>query len=87
MARQSSRLLRLDQAGHRNSSTDPNAGHGYLWWLNGGGRLASQYAATGLRAAKDQTRKRGRIVPGAPADLHWALGLGNQLIQVDPAKP
>jgi hypothetical protein len=25
------------------------------------------------------------VVPGAPADLYRALGLGNQLLQVDPA--
>ena len=24
------------------------------------------------------------MVPGAPAGMYWALGLGNQLIQIDP---
>ena len=24
------------------------------------------------------------MVPGAPPDMFWALGLGNQVIQVDP---
>ena len=24
------------------------------------------------------------MVPGAPASMYWALGLGNQLIQIDP---
>ena len=28
---------------------------------------------------------RSRMVEGAPSSMYWALGLGNQLIQVDPA--
>jgi hypothetical protein len=24
------------------------------------------------------------MVPGAPDDMYWAIGLGNQIIQVDP---
>ena len=23
-------------------------------------------------------------MPGAPADMFWAIGLGNQIVQVDP---
>jgi hypothetical protein len=26
----------------------------------------------------------GQVVPGAPTDLYWAQGLGNQLVQVHP---
>jgi CubicO group peptidase (beta-lactamase class C family) len=66
------------------SSTPLNAGYGYLWWLNHEGVLASPLVATNLAAAKNPTTSHGRIVPGAPDDLYWALGLGNQLIQVDP---
>ena len=66
-------------------STALNAGYGYLWWLNHKGTLASPYSATSLDGAEHPTTKQGRIVPGAPADLYWALGLGNQLIQIDPA--
>lgn len=66
-------------------STSLNAGYGYLWWLNRKGTLSSPYAATSLGGAKDQTtEKRTQVVPGAPAGMYWALGLGNQLIQVDP---
>lgn len=74
----------VEQATAHSSST-LNAGYGYLWWLNHRGTLAGPLSATSLAGAKKQTTKVGRIVPGAPADLYWALGLGNQLIQVDPA--
>ncbi len=67
------------------SSTSLNAGYGYLWWLNRKGTLASPFAAISVKAAKHPASTTGRIVPGAPSDLYWALGLGNQLIQVDPA--
>jgi CubicO group peptidase (beta-lactamase class C family) len=66
------------------SSTPLNAAYGYLWWLNRKGVLASPLAGTSASAARNGTAKRGRLVPGAPADMYWALGLGNQLIQVDP---
>ena len=67
------------------SSSKLNAGYGYLWWLNRKGTLASPIAATSVGGAKSQTTKpKAQIVPGAPADMFWALGLGNQLIQIDP---
>jgi CubicO group peptidase (beta-lactamase class C family) len=74
----------VDQATGK-SSTPLNAGYGYLWWLNHEGVLADPLVATNLQAAANPTTARGRLVPGAPEDLFWALGLGNQLIQVDPA--
>lgn len=61
------------------SSTPLNAAYGYLWWLNRWGNLAGTRELTTSTA----TRK-GRLVPGAPATTYWAIGLGNQLIQVDP---
>jgi CubicO group peptidase (beta-lactamase class C family) len=67
------------------SSTKLNAGYGYLWWLNHYGVLASPESATSLSHALNPSTKKGRIAPGAPDDLYWALGLGNQLVQVDPA--
>ena len=67
------------------SSTPLNAGYGYLWWLNHYGVLSSPAAATSLQQALNPSTKRGRLVPGAPDDLVWALGLGNQLVQIDPA--
>jgi CubicO group peptidase (beta-lactamase class C family) len=67
------------------SSSSLNSGYGYLWWINHKGRLASPLAATSLNGAKRHARQTAsQIVPGAPRDLYWALGLGNQLIQVDP---
>jgi hypothetical protein len=66
------------------SSTKLNAGYGYLWWLNRKGTLSTPYAAISVKAAAHPTSKQGQIVPGAPAGLCWALGLGNQL---DPVRP
>jgi CubicO group peptidase (beta-lactamase class C family) len=65
-------------------STELNAAYGYLWWLNRKGVVGSPLAATSIAAANDPNTKRGRLVPGAPADMYWALGLGNQIVQVDP---
>ena len=31
-----------------------------------------------------QPRRRAGIAPGAPSSMYWALGLGNQIVQVDP---
>ena len=66
------------------SSTVLNAAYGYLWWLNRKGVIGSPLAATSVEAARNRSTKRGRLVPGAPANMYWALGLGNQIIQVDP---
>ncbi len=73
----------VEQAtGH--SSTKLNAAYGYLWWLNRKGVLSGPLSATNLAAAANPTTAHGRLVPGAPADMFWALGLGNQVVQVDP---
>ncbi len=73
----------IDQATGR-SSTPLNAAYGFLFWLNRPGRIAGPLAAVSLSGAADQTVGRGRLVPGAPVDTFWALGLGNQVVQVDP---
>jgi CubicO group peptidase (beta-lactamase class C family) len=67
------------------SSTGLNAAYGYLWWLNRAGVMASVTAATSLQAVQQGATERGRLVPDAPAAMYWALGLGNQLLQIDPA--
>jgi CubicO group peptidase (beta-lactamase class C family) len=67
------------------SSTPLNAAYGYLWWLNREGVVAGVTAATSLGSVEQGKIERGRMVPGAPAATYWALGLGNQLIQIDPA--
>jgi CubicO group peptidase (beta-lactamase class C family) len=64
-------------------STKLNAAYGYLWWLNRKGVIPSVTAATSVQAVKGAPA--GQLVPGAPAAMYWALGLGNQLIQIDPA--
>jgi CubicO group peptidase (beta-lactamase class C family) len=66
------------------ASTRLNAGYGYLWWLNRAGVLSDPLTATSIKVAQSATARRARVAPGAPADMYWALGLGNQLIQIDP---
>ena len=65
------------------SSQDMNAAYGLLWWLNRKGSIV----ADPLRAITADEAMRappGQLVPGAPEDMYWALGLGGQVIQVDP---
>ena len=67
------------------SSTKLNAGYGYLWWLNHEGVIPSVTAATSLQAVENaKPSEKGRLVPGAPDSMYWALGLGNQVVQIDP---
>ena len=67
------------------SSTALNAAYGFLWWLNQKGHIAANpLVATSLADAANPQSQEGRLVPDAPANLFWALGLGNQLVQVDP---
>ena len=67
------------------SSTRLNAAYGYLWWLNRRGPLLGPLPDSFLAGQQAAPRQpRGRLVPGAPADIFWAIGLGNQIVQVDP---
>jgi CubicO group peptidase (beta-lactamase class C family) len=63
------------------SSTPLNAAYGFLWWLNRPGPIGGALAATGVGDAAPET---GQLAAGAPEDMFWALGLGNQVVQVDP---
>ncbi len=65
------------------SSTKLNAGYGYLWWLNRKGIQGDVLSATTVPTAR-RAATTGRIAPGAPSSMYWALGLGNQIVQVDP---
>lgn len=38
-----------------------------------------------LSRAENPQTPRKRLVPAAPDDLYWAIGLGNQIVQVDPS--
>lgn len=64
------------------SSQPLNAAYGYLWWLNRRGPIASPLQPTTGEAGGDV--KDGQLVPGAPEDMFFALGFGNQIISVDP---
>ena len=62
-------------------SQDLNASYGYLWWLNRKGPQPNPDAATDPNAGPGPD---GQAVPGAPEDMFWAHGLGDQIIAVDP---
>ncbi len=64
-------------------SQELNAAYGYLWWLNRPGPIAGAAQATtpGESGAADAD---AQLVPGAPEDMFFALGLGNQIVAVDP---
>ena len=64
------------------SSSPLNEGYGLLWWLNREGRRLASALAVSTDA--DEVVATGREVPGAPEDLVWALGLGDQILQVHP---
>lgn len=65
------------------ASQDINDAYGYLWWLNRPGTVLGARQATSATAAPaegDDTQ----LVPGAPEDMFFALGLGGQIVAVDP---
>lgn len=64
-------------------STQMNSAYGYLWWLNRYGVVGSPLAETTLEQAKDPETPRGRLVKDANPSTFWAIGLGNQIVQVD----
>ena len=68
------------------SSTQLNAAYGYLWWLNRSGNIGNPLVATSPDANGGGGTRQGQLVPGAPADMYWAIGLGNQIVQVDPGR-
>jgi CubicO group peptidase (beta-lactamase class C family) len=70
------------QAATATPSTDLNAAYGYLWWLNREGPIASAGAPT--QPGNPGATPRGQMVAAAPDDMFWAIGLGNQIVQVDP---
>lgn len=64
------------------SSTDLNVAYGYLWWLNRPGRIAG--SAIAVSGRDDQEPTVGQFAPDAPEEVVWALGFGNQVLQLDP---
>ena len=73
----------VEQATGR-SSTELNAGYGWLFWLNRQGRLAGPMQATTGQAGGDVPD--GQLVPGAPEDVFWALGFNDQVVTVIPSE-
>ena len=66
------------------SSTELNAGYGYLFWLNHRGRIGSPALATsGVDSAAVAD---GQLVPEAPEDVFWALGFNDQVVTVIPSE-
>lgn len=65
-----------------NPSQDLNHGWGFMWWLNRPGSLVS--IDNVLTPDYDEPNDL-QLVPDAPEDMYWALGLGGRFIQVDPA--
>ncbi len=71
------------QAATGQPSQPLNAAYGYLWWLNRKGVIPGM---TGPTSAKDEAGKAdGQMVPGAPDNVFWALGLGDQMIAIFPS--
>jgi CubicO group peptidase (beta-lactamase class C family) len=63
-------------------SQDLNASYGYLWWLNHPGPAANPVQP--LTREQADAAPDEQIADGAPEDMYWALGLGGQVVQVDP---
>lgn len=62
------------------ASQDLNGAYGLLFWLNRKGVLGGPMSPT--RAESIEAAPSGQMVPGAPDDIVWALGLGSQIIQI-----
>lgn len=60
-----------------------NDAYGYLWWLNRPGTVLGALQATGA-GEQPGGETPPQLVPGAPEDMFFALGLGNQIVAVDP---
>lgn len=60
-----------------------NDAYGYLWWLNRSGTVLDPLRATEARE-QPAGDAPSQMVPGAPEDMFFALGLGNQIVAVDP---
>lgn len=62
------------------SSQDLNSAYGWLWWLNRPGTVLEADTA----GADAESSDGSQLVGGAPEDMFFALGLGGQVIAVDP---
>lgn len=62
------------------SSQELNDAYGWLWWLNRPGTVLGPESASGGAVQPSDSQ----LVPGAPEDMFFALGLGGQIVAVDP---
>lgn len=62
------------------SSQELNSAYGWLWWLNRPGTVLGADTAGAATDSSDGSQ----LVGGAPEDMFFALGLGGQIIAVDP---
>ena len=69
----------LAEATQRPSST-LNAAYGYLFWINEPGP-----ALGAIPPPAGTPPEQGPLVPSAPADTYWAIGLFQQLLLVSPS--
>lgn len=65
------------------TSTEHNAAYGFLWWLNRPGTLRGPLDPVDT-AGQPTTPVQGQLAPGAPTRVFAALGLGGQVLLVDP---
>ena len=65
------------------SSTQHNAAYGYLWWLNRSGPLRGPTDPID-EAGQPLVPRTGQLAPGASSAMFAALGLGGQVLMVDP---
>lgn len=71
----------VHDATHTSQPLNPR--YGYLWWLN----TASAGTDGGQATGASTTVKGGKkMVPGAPDDAFFALGMGNQVVSVIPSR-
>lgn len=66
-------------------ATALNAAYGRLFWVNGTGAIAAPSMATTGQPGDDDGQV-GQMVPDAPDDAFWALGLQNQVLAVVPSE-
>ena len=65
------------------SSTSHNAAYGYLWWLNSPGPVRGATDAVDA-TGQPLVPQTGQLAPASSARMFAALGLGGQVLMVDP---
>ncbi|MCP4434803.1 MAG: beta-lactamase family protein [Actinomycetia bacterium] len=65
------------------SSQEMNAAYGWLWWLNRPGRIMGGDNATGEDGDESAAQVK-QMIEGAPEEMFFAMGLGGQMIAIDP---